>query len=628
MEHSTSAPEVGNIGASATPGKGWARLKKNLRTQRVVKQCCGVDMWEIDSFAEEMGQAPTTTQHDGEEHVKNIRKSMMVNSGVRPGGLTNHAPREITEALSKFLDMRKRYSDGRTSGSSIVNDAVPASECDLTIPDEAVMADLRNIWALSKNPNMAAFCRVRLSILESKFDVWSLEARDTEMVQQQALKNDFLTIPKVDTHLHNSAMMTAKQLSAFMHTTYEKDKDRVLREKDGKVVTVGEELLANGFSPNKRSTDELSGNHKMFANFENFNKGFTPLGSRALKSLFLGTSALDGEYLYELTKSCSELARDEADAFLEPRYSVYGNNRTGWSALAKWFRKWKVDVTIPSTLLAVQLPRVYPVWRKLGMVTCFGDMLKNFWDPLFEAAAEPEDSDSDMRYILKKLRVLDSVDDESKEDIHDIAGLPAPMDWTSEKNPPWTYYHYYMHLNLCKLNKLLGRESNPIQMRPHAGEAGPTHHLAAAFLLCDGISHGINLDKEPVLQYLYYLAQVPIAVSPISNSVLFLKYRDNPFPSMFKRGLCVALTTDDPLMFHSTPTPLLEEYATARHSFDLSSIDLCEIARYSCLAAFTKEELRQMYGDGEQHDPDKTNIPPMRINYRAKQLQEELASLK
>lgn len=146
-------------------------------------------MWEIDSFAEEMGQAPTATQHDGEEHVKNIRKSMMANSGVHPGGLTNHAPREITEALSKFLDMRKRYSDGRTSGSSIVNDAVPATECDLTIPDEAVMADLRNIWALSKNPNVAAFCRVRLSILESKFDVWSLEARDTEMVQQQVSEN-------------------------------------------------------------------------------------------------------------------------------------------------------------------------------------------------------------------------------------------------------------------------------------------------------------------------------------------------------------------------------------------------------------------------------------------------------
>ena len=413
-----------------------------------------------------------------------------------------------------------------------------------------------------------------------------------------------------------------------MHKTYVRDKDRVLCEKDGKAVTVGETLLSNGFSPNKQSTDELSGNHNMFANFANFNKGFTPLGSRALKKLFLGTEQLDGEYLFELTKGCAEAARDEADAFLEPRFSVYGNNKGGWAALAKWFRHWEVDKTIPTTLLAVQLPRVYPVWRKLGMVTSFGEMLKNFFDPLFEAAAEPPNSDSDMHYLLNKLRMLDSVDDESKEDFFDIAGLPDPLDWTSDTNPPWTYYHYYMHLNLCKLNRILGRTANPIQMRPHAGEAGPTHHLAAAFLLCDGISHGINLQHESVLQYLYYLSQIPIAVSPISNSVLFLKYRDNPFPSLFKRGLCVALTTDDPLMFHTTPTPLLEEYATARHSFDLSSIDLCEIARYSCLAAFTEKELKEMYGDGTNHDPDQTNVPPMRLNFRQERLKEEWNGLK
>lgn len=37
----------------------------------------------------------------------------------------------------------------------------------------------------------------------------------------------------------------------------------------------------------------------------------------------------------------------------------------------------------------------------------------------------------------------------------------------------------------------------------HSGEAGDIDHLATAFLLSDGISHGINLRKAPVLQYLY-----------------------------------------------------------------------------------------------------------------------------
>ena len=80
-----------------------------------------------------------------------------------------------------------------------------------------------------------------------------------------------------------------------------------------------------------------------------------------------------------------------------------------------------------------------------------------------------------------------------------------------------------VHRNISKLNALRkkniqesgnrGGNGAAIALRPHAGEAGRAHHLASAFLLCDGISHGINLEQEPVLQYLYYLAQV-CALSP------------------------------------------------------------------------------------------------------------------
>jgi AMP deaminase len=40
-------------------------------------------------------------------------------------------------------------------------------------------------------------------------------------------------------------------------------------------------------------------------------------------------------------------------------------------------------------------------------------------------------------------------------------------------------------------------------LRPHAGEAGDTDHLTAAFLTSQAISHGILLRKVPALQYLY-----------------------------------------------------------------------------------------------------------------------------
>jgi len=35
-------------------------------------------------------------------------------------------------------------------------------------------------------------------------------------------------------------------------------------------------------------------------------------------------------------------------------------------------------------------------------------------------------------------------------------------------------------------------------------------HLVSAMLLCENISHGINLRKSPCLQYLFYLEQARI----------------------------------------------------------------------------------------------------------------------
>ncbi len=60
--------------------------------------------------------------------------------------------------------------------------------------------------------------------------------------------------------------------------------------------------------------------------------------------------------------------------------------------------------------------------------------------------------------------------------------------------------------------------------RPHAGEAGDTDHLVSTMMLSENIAHGINLRKSPCLQYLYYLAQIGLCMSPLSNNSLFLDY--------------------------------------------------------------------------------------------------------
>ena len=62
---------------------------------------------------------------------------------------------------------------------------------------------------------------------------------------------------------------------------------------------------------------------------------------------------------------------------------------------------------------------------------------------------------------------------------------------------------------MCTLNRLREQRGlNTFVLRPHCGEAGAIQHLVSGFLLTENISHGLLLRKAPVLQYLYYLAQV------------------------------------------------------------------------------------------------------------------------
>ena len=51
---------------------------------------------------------------------------------------------------------------------------------------------------------------------------------------------------------------------------------------------------------------------------------------------------------------------------------------------------------------------------------------------------------------------------------------------------------------------------------------------------------------------LFYLCQIGIAMSPLSNNSLFINYNRNPMLEYFERGLRVSLSTDDPMQFHFT----------------------------------------------------------------------------
>lgn len=226
--------------------------------------------------------------------------------------------------------------------------------------------------------------------------------------------------------------------------------------------------------------------------------------------------------------------------------------------------------------------------------------------------------------FLQQVVGFDCVDDESKPEKKHHERFPPPQNWATRHNPPYSYYLYYLWANLHVLNSF--RESkgfNTLSLRPHAGEAGETEHLASAFMLAHCINHGINLRKAPVLQYLYYLTQIGISLSPLSNNSLFLFYHRNPFPSFFACGMNVSLSTDDPLQFHYTKEPLMEEYSIATQVWHHTSCDNCEIARNSVLQSGFEHSVKSYWLGpdyllpGEAgNDIRKTNIPNIRAAFR------------
>ncbi len=63
----------------------------------------------------------------------------------------------------------------------------------------------------------------------------------------------------------------------------------------------------------------------------------------------------------------------------------------------------------------------------------------------------------------------------------------------------------------------------------------------------------------------------------------------------------VSLSTDDPLIFHMTSDSLMEEYSIASQIYELSTTDLCEIARNSVLQSGFEEIVKKNWlGDDYQ----------------------------
>lgn len=490
--------------------------------------------------------------------------------------------------------------------------------------------DLEAVHDASSEGPAKSFAFRRLQYLEVKWNSYTLlnefqELADTKRVPHR----DFYNVRKVDTHVHHSACMNQKHLLRFIKSKLKKTPHETVIFRDGKYLTLKEVFESLNLTSYDLSIDTLDMHaHKdSFHRFDKFNLKYNPIGESRLRTVFLKTdNDIQGRYLADITREVFVDLEQSKYQMAEYRISIYGRDEQEWDKLAAWVIDHKLFSTNVRWL--IQVPRLYNLYKETNLVDNFQDVIRNIFQPLFEVTKDPI-SHPKLHVFLQRVIGFDSVDDESKSERRLYRKFPLPKYWDTRQNPPYSYWIYYMYANMASLNAWRKRRRfNTFVLRPHCGEAGDTDHLAATFLTSHSISHGIQLRKTPFLQYLFYLDQIGIAMSPLSNNALFLAYEKNPFQSFFKKGLNVSISTDDPLMFHFTKEPLIEEYSIATQIYRLSSIDTCELAKNSVLQSGFELEVKKRWLGDDLQTIAKTNVPKRRTDFRYQSLQEELRLMK
>jgi aminodeoxyfutalosine deaminase len=134
----------------------------------------------------------------------------------------------------------------------------------------------------------------------------------------------------------------------------------------------------------------------------------------------------------------------------------------------------------------------------------------------------------------------------------------------------------------------------------HAGEVGGPEKIreAVELLGVERIGHGIAAMNDPALMDLLADRRIPLEVCPQSNirtGALALqlgrdqaKMNEHPLPALFRHGIPIVLSTDDPAMFHTT---LVQEYEHAQQ-LGLTDNELARLAQMSFDFAFERQHSR------------------------------------
>ena len=332
-------------------------------------------------------------------------------------------------------------------------------------PAEAIEAMARAAELL-EDPSLNKFCDAQLRLNQLRFEEYKLRDERREEAETRRDHMDFYGVTKVDTHLHLSALLTSPELLAYVAEVLERDG----AEPYDDARTVGDVIRGAGFAPGETRIDDLQtqATSAMYRDFENFNLAFSPLRSRELAKLFFSQGVLGGKYLRDIVKRAGDKAA-KLGIILEPRISVYGRRPGEWLEIAEWY----ATARHPHVVLAVQLPRVYHVWRAKGAVANFGEMISNFFGPLFAASRDPAAHPA-LAALLADVRCVDTVDNEARADAFAVDGDVGAADHASAANPSYSAYHLWFWANLRAVNRLRAANGlNALELRPHCGEAGP-----------------------------------------------------------------------------------------------------------------------------------------------------------
>ena len=492
--------------------------------------------------------------------------------------------------------------------------------------------DLETINDISSDGPAKSFAYRRLQYLEGRYNLYTLLNEYEEVAETKKVPHrDFYNVRKVDTHVHHSACMNQKHLLRFIKSKMKKCPEEIVLFRDDKKLSLREVFESINLTAYDLSIDTLDmhAHTDSFHRFDKFNLKYNPIGQSRLRDIFLKTdNFIHGRYLADITREVISDLESSKYQMVEWRISIYGRNLQEWDKLAAWVLDNKI--LSPNVRWLVQVPRLYDMYKASKMMENFEAVIKNIFQPLFEVTKDPS-SHPKLHIFLHRVIGFDSVDDESKVERRLYRKYPTPKEWNSKQNPPYGYWIYFLFANMTSLNAFRKRRGfNTFLLRPHCGEAGDTDHLAAALLCCHSISHGITLRKVPIIQYAFYLEQIGIAMSPLSNNALFLTYDRNPFVSYFRKGLNVSLSTDDPLQFAFTKEPLIEEYSVAAQIYKFSAVDMCELAKHSVDQSGFELSLKQRwlgkycYLPGVLgNDVAKCNVPDVRESFRHETLKAE-----